>query len=86
MPRKTIPVTTMLDKVNYYLKNSPDSEQRERYATANLCETLLHDADMYAGFTYLASARVNYDAIARGENFDAADESRRFYHYHHKLM
>lgn len=82
MPRKTIEVATVLERGNHFLANSPYSKQAERRAVANFMEVLLHEADAYAGFSYLPEAGVNYEAIERGEDFDAEDESRRHYsHY-----
>lgn len=82
MARKTIPVATILERGNHFLANSPDNKQQERYAVADFMEVLLHDADAYAGYHHLDSAGVNYDAIQRGEDFDARDDSRRHYNLH----
>lgn len=66
--------------VNFFLENSSPTEQRERYAVANLLESVTLHLNDYHGFTYLSSAKVNYDAIQGGAEFHAEDESRRFYH------
>ena len=80
-PRKTVKVSIVLDRANYYLKHSPDENVRERDAIAALCEGLLHDANAYAGYNYLESAEVDYDA----PRFTCKDETRRFYYLHRKL-
>lgn len=85
MSRQTIPTLTVLERGNRMLRESNPDAIAERVATAALMETLLHAADAYAGFTYLPSACVNYEAIERGEGFQADDESRRLYHTHAKL-
>ena len=77
--RKTIEVSSVLRMTNFYLKNSPDSEQRERYAIANLCEGILTEANAYAGFGYLDSANVTNGV----DGFQADDESRRVYYGKH---
>lgn len=59
--RKTIEVTEVLRMGNHFLKMSADSETRERQATANLMDSILHHAEAYAGFGYLIDARVNHD-------------------------
>jgi hypothetical protein len=59
--RKNVKVLTILERGNHFLANSPDSDRAERVATANFMETLLHDADAYAGFQYLGSAEVDHE-------------------------
>ena len=84
--RKTVPVALIIERANHFLAESDDDKQAERYAIGSLVETLLLNAQVnaYAGFNYLPAAGVNYDAIKRGEDFDADDESRRRYYLHHK--
>lgn len=84
-PRQNVKVATILERGNHYLRESDDRNQRERLAVAGFMETLLHDADAYAGFTYTAAAGVNYAAIERGDGFECEDESRRVYHRHSSL-
>lgn len=79
--RKTVNITTVLERGNYFLKNSEPDKRAAREATANFMETLLHDADAYAGFGYLDSAGVDHDA----PKFTAKDESRRHYCTHKGL-
>jgi hypothetical protein len=80
--RKTIPVSTVIERANHFLSNSEDAQTAERQATANLLETLLHDADAYAGFGYLASAKVvhHYDRPP-AEQTTIEDETRRVYFF-----
>jgi hypothetical protein len=80
--RKTIPVSTVIERANHFLSNSEDAQTVERQATANLLETLLHDADAYAGFGYLASAKVvhHYDRPP-AEQTTIEDETRRVYFF-----
>jgi hypothetical protein len=80
--RKTISVSTVIERANHFLSNSEDAQTAERQATANLLETLLHDADAYAGFGYLASAKVvhHYDRPP-AEQTTIEDETRRVYFF-----
>lgn len=63
-------------RVNYYLKNSPDEKQRERYAIANLLASVTLSLNDYKGFTYLPKANARQTV----DGFMADDESRRHYH------
>lgn len=83
--RKTIEITKILDRANNFLRDSSNEEYIRRMAISEFVETLLFMANAYAGYSYLASAKVNYDAIKRGECFEAEDDSRRFYHFHQGL-
>lgn len=79
--RKTVNITTVLERGNYFLKHSNDSQAAARAATANFMETLLRDADAYAGFGYLDTAGVDHDA----PTFTCKDETRRHYYTHKGL-
>lgn len=83
--RKTVKVALILERTNHYLRESADECNRERQAIMDLCGVLLSDAGAYAGFNYLPSAGVNYDAIEHGETFAAADETRTFFYTHKGL-
>lgn len=84
MARKTVPVATVVEKVNFFLENSDDNQRCARESVANFAEVLLLSVESYAGFSYLPSAGVNYAGIERGERFKARDESRRRYNLHRK--
>jgi hypothetical protein len=80
--RKTIPVTTAIERGNHFLANSEDDQTAQRAGVASFLEALLHEADAYAGFNYLPSAQVShpYDEARRTTVFHAEDETRRFYY------
>lgn len=82
--RKTIPVVTALARANYFLANSPDDEARERQATANLLETLLHAANAYRGFRFTGLDKATYDADGYPIT-GTYDETRRQYLVHRAL-
>ncbi len=78
--RKTLATAAVIEKANTMLRESPASSREIRIGIAGLLESLLHDADAYAGFQYLGSAGVNYDGIERGEEFYCEDDTRRMYY------
>jgi hypothetical protein len=89
MARKTVAVAYLLERGNYFLKHSEDSQVGERKGTASMIELALTKADAYKGFGYLDSAKVDYEALHNGEGAEAveaafknADETRRVYHRH----
>lgn len=86
MARKTVPVTTIVEKANYFLANSKPEQKCARESVANFVEVLLLNVESYAGFSYLPAAGVNYEGIQRGERFKARDESRRQYNVHRKVV
>ena len=51
--RKTFEVADLLEKTNWFLKNSPDYSVCERNAYISIMGNILHDTGNYAGFTYL---------------------------------
>jgi hypothetical protein len=81
--RKTIPVSTVIERANHFLSNSEDAQTAERVKPRRTSwRTLLHDADAYAGFGYLASAKVvhHYDRPP-AEQTTIEDETRRVYFF-----
>lgn len=85
MARKTVPVATIVERGNHFLANSKanGTDQAKREAVASFVETLLHEADAYAGFNYLPSSGMVKDE--EGYAVDFKDESRRFYYLHRKV-
>lgn len=61
MARKTIEVAYLLERGNYYLANSEDSQADERKGVASMVELALHQTGNYKGFGYLDSAGVKRD-------------------------
>lgn len=67
-------------RINFFLENSPPVEQAARRVLAEFLEGVTGELNDYHGYTYLPSAKVNYDAIQGGDEFHAEDDTRRFYH------
>lgn len=76
--RKTIHLEDLVDRVNRMLKESPSSDTKGREALSVLVESVLMDADAYAGFSYLAS---EWEVLPDGRSQlrKDADETRRRY-------
>jgi hypothetical protein len=83
--RKTVPVTTAIDRANHFLEHTDDDQREQRLGVASFLEALLIDANAYSGFSYTEKAGVNHDAIKQGEPFKALDDSRRLYYVHRQL-
>jgi hypothetical protein len=77
--RKTLKTERVLELGNTFLRESADDQRAQRLGVASFLEAMLHEADAYKGYQHLDSAGVNYDEIARGGSFSAADDSRRVY-------
>lgn len=92
MPRKTVDVKPILERVNHMLK-TPDStlrltgkdgadltpEQAFRLGIASLLETILHESGNYAGYNYQPGLGITFENGAENPTF--VDDSRRFYYY-----
>jgi hypothetical protein len=66
--RKTIEVSYILERGNYFLANSEPEQVEQRKGVASMIELALHNVGAYKGFGYLGSAGINYDAW--GEAWD----------------
>jgi hypothetical protein len=53
--RKTVKVADIVSRINGMIAATPDEMTRERQALAMALETILFDANAYAGFNYLTS-------------------------------
>jgi hypothetical protein len=78
--RKTIELAEVLEISNRMLANTPDSDVDGRNAVISLLCGILHRANAYAGFGYLASSGIDFKA----ENVPATikDDTRRMYYTH----
>jgi hypothetical protein len=81
--RKTIPVTDIKKKANYFLKHSGSDMKADRLAVCNFLDTLLLEWN-YRGFSYLNEEEVPEGCepgCAKDANGDwiFPDESRRVY-------
>ena len=77
--RKTVKVADLVNRANHMLQWSADDLTRERQAIAVFVEGVLHDANGYAGYTYLAT-QWDPDAAALRDGYD--DTRRRYYVVH----
>ena len=83
--RKTIDISFIKEKANYYLRTSGNECVKERIQLASFVSTLLHEAKNYKGFNYLTSHQVEngltwgIDYLADGKNVPR-DESRVFFY------
>jgi hypothetical protein len=59
--RKTIEVSYIVERGNYFLAHSEDEQRDERKGVASMIELALHHAGVYAGYLYLESAGINHD-------------------------
>lgn len=73
--RKTISLEELTDRVNKMLADSDDDLVEGREALGVLLETVLLEADAYAGFSYLPSEWEKGNLKT-----DGIDESRRRYY------
>jgi hypothetical protein len=73
--RKTVKVETLLNQANSYLKNTAPDQVELRRGVCSFIETVLFEANAYAGFGYLDSPYVA----------GVTDDSRRSYYKSHKL-
>lgn len=90
--RKTASILNMIERTNNALAQpTPESLTKEqgigfRMGVATALESVLHEAGVYNGFTYLESAGIprNPDG-SEVRPFSCEDESRRSYSIHPKL-
>lgn len=88
MARKTASILALIDEVNRLNRGSTVSSD-VRMGWNTLLEHVLMDADVYAGFGYYSEQDLPEGQtpglidghFVHGES----DDSRRFYHTHHKL-
>ena len=91
MATKTYRITDMIDKVNQRNQFSTCSSEIRLGWNCMLAD-ILHDNNVYAGFRYLYEYDVPqgqkpgiiFDANGPGQHL-FPDESRKFFHYSHKL-
>ena len=69
MSRKTVKVIELVEKANRMLANSNDDRKDQRKGIASFIESVLFEADQYAGFGYI-------DGWGPYE-----DETRRIYYF-----
>lgn len=80
--RKTIDVRPLIERANFFLRETDDSQFMERKGVASFLETALFDAGAYKGFRYLDSAGLQRE---EGELVEIADDTRRAYYIHPNL-
>lgn len=73
--RKTVSVSDLVETANRMLSVTPDAWVGERWGISAFIESVLHDAERYAGFRYL-DTELNDD----GSLIDSYDDSRRRYY------
>lgn len=62
MPRKTFDVADLLEKANWFLRNSEPDLMSERYAYITIMDDILHATENYKGFSYVCGSEdVNFD-------------------------
>jgi hypothetical protein len=57
--RKTIPVSELIDMVNYMCKNSQSDRSEVRQGAMNVLESVLHSTGNYKGFRYLLAGECS---------------------------
>ena len=92
--RKTFNIKWLIEHVNKFNRTSADSYKDEREGKSMLLETILHEAGVYVGFTYLSARALEGDAMSVGcreqkedgsWNFDDTDRTRVAYFIHYLL-
>jgi len=92
--RKNFSIKWLIEHVNKFNATSADSYQDEREGKSMLLETILHEAGMYKGFSYLSADELEGDAMSVGIreqkedgswNFDDTDRTRVAYFIHYLL-
>lgn len=76
MPKKTIKVEKILDRVNHLLLHSNDKLKGERRGLIVLLDGILIDSGNYKGFGYLDETSMKHSAngVSVGVRRDAADK------------
>lgn len=83
--RKTVDISFIKEKANFYLRTSGNDCIKERIQLASFVSTLFHEAKNYKGFGYLTENNVAKGltwGITFGENGgpnEYKDESRVFF-------
>jgi hypothetical protein len=75
MSRKTVEVSYLREKANYFFANSAPEQKEERRGMAALLESALFSSQNYQGYMYLSSEIDPDTQILR----DGFDETRRKY-------
>ena len=71
---KTLKVSDLIEQANAFLANSSDEARLERIAVHSFVGSILHKANVYAGFNYVQP----YGSVG-------SDSSRTFFYIHKSL-
>ncbi len=92
--RKTVSIKKLIEQVNKFNATSADEYKAEREGKNMFLESILHDAGVYCGFSYLEARELSEDAMSVGIreqypngrwNFTDTDNTRLRYTIHGRL-